>query len=83
VRGAAGEHLAALVDPRLPAACNYLWWVAPTFGKHEFTDALRICDSLVIDSSPLRHRSIIHGADPAGRELTQKLGVADLQWART
>ncbi|MDQ2943836.1 MAG: glucose-6-phosphate dehydrogenase assembly protein OpcA [Candidatus Dormibacteraeota bacterium] len=85
VRGAAGEHLAALVDPLLPSGVPvYLWWVGtPPFGKHELIDALRICDALVIDSAQFEkpYHSFL--------ELTklsvsshQRLGVADMQWAR-
>jgi glucose-6-phosphate dehydrogenase assembly protein OpcA len=85
VRGAAGEHLAALVDPLLPSGVpTYLWWVGtPPFGKHEFTDALRICDSLVIDSSRFEapYRSFME-LTHLGESSHQKLGVADLQWAR-
>ena len=85
VRGAAGEHLAALVDPLLPSGVpTYLWWVGtPPFGKHEFTDALRICDSLVIDSSRFEapYRSFMD-LTKLGESSHQKLGVADLQWAR-
>ena len=85
VRGAAGEHLAALVDPLLPSGVpTYLWWVGtPPFGKHEFTDALRICDSLVIDSSRFDapYRSFME-LTHLGESSHQKLGVADLQWAR-
>jgi glucose-6-phosphate dehydrogenase assembly protein OpcA len=85
VRGAAGEHLAALVDPLLPSGVpTYLWWVGtPPFGKHEFTDALRICDSLVIDSSRFDapYRSFME-LTRLGESSHQKLGVADLQWAR-
>lgn len=85
VRGAAGEHLAALVDPLLQSGVpTYLWWVGtPPFGKKEFTDALRICDSLVIDSSRFEapYRSFME-LTKLGENSHQKLGVADLQWAR-
>ena len=85
VRGAAGEHLAALVDPLLPSGVpTYLWWVGtPPFGKREFTDALRICDSLVIDSSRFEapYRSFMELTE-LGESSHHKLGVADLQWAR-
>jgi glucose-6-phosphate dehydrogenase assembly protein OpcA len=42
VRGAAGEHLAALVDPLLPSGVpTYLWWLGtPPFGKQELTDEI-------------------------------------------
>jgi glucose-6-phosphate dehydrogenase assembly protein OpcA len=85
VRGAAGEHVAALVDPLLQSGVpTYLWWVGtPPFGKREFTDALRICDSLVIDSSRFEapYRSFME-LTQLGESSHQKLGVADLQWAR-
>jgi glucose-6-phosphate dehydrogenase assembly protein OpcA len=85
VKGGAGEHLAALVDPLLPSGVpTYLWWVAtPPFGKRELEDALKICDSLIVDSArfdaPYRSflalAELVAGGHP-------KLGVADLQWAR-
>src|ERR1700694_205763 len=53
VHGAAGEHLAALVDPLLLSGIpTNLWWLdTPPFGTKELLDALRICDALVVDSS--------------------------------
>jgi glucose-6-phosphate dehydrogenase assembly protein OpcA len=85
VRGAAGEHLAALVDPLLQSGVpTYLWWVGtPPFGEHEFKDALTICDALVIDSSRFDapYRSFME-LTRLGQSSHQKLGVADLQWAR-
>ena len=85
VRGGAGEHLAALVDPLLPSGVpTYLWWVAtPPFGKHELNDALKICDSLIVDSARFDapYRSFLELAELATNSH-QKLGVADLQWAR-
>ena len=85
VRGAAGEHLAALVDPLLPSGVpTYLWWVGtPPFGRQEFTDALRVCDSLVIDSTRFEapYRSFME-LTRLGESSHHKLGVADLQWAR-
>ena len=85
VRGTAGEHLAALVDPLLPSGVpTYLWWVAtPPFGKHELNDALKICDSLIVDSARFDapYHSFLELAELATNSH-QKLGVADLQWAR-
>lgn len=85
VRGAAGEHLAALVDPLLVSGVpTYLWWAGtPPFGKRELEDALRIGDALIVDSA--------HFAEPyhSFRGLAKlmssahhKLGMADLQWSR-
>jgi glucose-6-phosphate dehydrogenase assembly protein OpcA len=85
VRGAAGEHLAALVDPLLPSGVpTYLWWVAtPPFGKRELHDALKICDSLIVDSARFDapYRSFLQLAELAANSH-QKLGLGDLQWAR-
>jgi glucose-6-phosphate dehydrogenase assembly protein OpcA len=85
VRGGAGEHLAALVDPLLPSGVpTYLWWVAtPPFGKRELEDALKICDSLIVDSARFDapYHSFLELAELASSSH-QKLGVADLQWAR-
>ncbi|MDQ2942844.1 MAG: glucose-6-phosphate dehydrogenase assembly protein OpcA, partial [Candidatus Dormibacteraeota bacterium] len=85
VRGAAGEHLAALVDPLLASGVpTYLWWVGtPPFGKSELDDALRVCDALIVDSA--RFTSPYHSFLELTRITSnshQKLGVADLQWAR-
>jgi glucose-6-phosphate dehydrogenase assembly protein OpcA len=85
VRGAAGEHLAALIDPLLPSGVpTYLWWVGtPPFGKHELEDALRICDALVVDSARFDapYRSFLELTRLASNSH-QHLGVGDLQWAR-
>jgi glucose-6-phosphate dehydrogenase assembly protein OpcA len=85
VRGAAGEHLAALVDPLLPSGVpTYLWWLGtPPFGKQELTDALKICDSLVVDSSRFEapYRSFLELTHLASSSH-QHLGVGDLQWWR-
>jgi len=85
VRGGAGEHLAALVDPLLPSGVpTYLWWVGtPPFGKRELEDALKICDSLIVDSARFDapYRSFLELAE-LGSNSHQKVGVADLQWAR-
>jgi glucose-6-phosphate dehydrogenase assembly protein OpcA len=85
VRGAAGEHLAALVDPLLPSGVPvYLWWVGtPPFGKPELVDALRVCDALVIDSAQFDspYHSFLELTRVAANSH-QHLGVADMQWAR-
>ena len=85
VRGAAGEHLAELVDPLLDSGVpTYLWWVGtPPFGKRSFDEALRTCDELVVDSarfdSPyLSFLSLARLATSAQRHQ----GVADFQWSR-
>jgi glucose-6-phosphate dehydrogenase assembly protein OpcA len=85
VRGALGEHLAALVDPLLVSGVpTYLWWVGtPPFETHEFQDALRICDALVVDSA---HFSEPHHAflGLANLQATahKRLGIGDFQWSR-
>ena len=85
VRGAAGEHLAGLVDPLLPSGVpTYLWWVGtPPFGKRELIDALRICDALVVDSARFGapYHSFLQLTQLA-EHSHQGLGVGDLQWAR-
>ena len=85
VRGAAGEHLAALIDPLLPSGVpTYLWWVGtPPFGKRELEDALRICDALVVDTARFDapYRSFLELAHLASHSH-EDLAVADLQWAR-
>lgn len=85
VRGAAGEHLAALIDPLLPSGVpTYLWWVGtPPFGKRELEDALKICDALIVDSARFDapYRSFLELTRLASNSH-QHLGVADLQWAR-
>ncbi|TAN34805.1 hypothetical protein EPN29_01855 [bacterium] len=85
VRGAAGEHLAALVDPMLLSGIpTYLWWLGtPPFGARELEDALRICDALVVDSS--RFDAPYHsflGLSRLAASSHRGLGVADFQWAR-
>lgn len=85
VRGAAGDHLAALLDPLLVSGVQtFLWWVGtPPFGKPELAEALRICDALVVDSARFDapYRSFLGLAEQAlgGHH---RLGVADLQWSR-
>ena len=85
VKGAAGEHLASLVDPLLQSGVpTYLWWVGtPPFGKRELADALRICDALVIDSARFEapYHSLLE-LSRLGSSSHQRLGVADMQWAR-
>jgi glucose-6-phosphate dehydrogenase assembly protein OpcA len=85
VRGAAGEHLAELVDPLLDSGVpTYLWWVGtPPFGKRAFDDALRTCDELVVDSA--RFDSPYLSFLALARLATSRQrhpGVADFQWAR-
>lgn len=85
VHGAAGSHLAALVDPLLVSGVpTYLWWPStPPFGTGELTDALRICDALVVDSSRFDrpYHSFLGLAELAERSH-RRLGIADLQWER-
>jgi len=85
VRGAAGKHLAGLVDPLLQSGVpTYLWWLdTPPFGKDELVDALRICDALVVDSARFDrpHQSFLGLADLALTSHSH-LGIGDLQWAR-
>ncbi len=85
VKGAAGEHLTSLVDPLLQSGVpTYLWWVGtPPFGKPELTDALRICDALVIDSARFDapYHSLLE-LSRLGANAHHRLGVADMQWAR-
>ncbi|HET9410794.1 MAG TPA: glucose-6-phosphate dehydrogenase assembly protein OpcA [Candidatus Dormibacteraeota bacterium] len=85
VHGAAGSHLAALVDPLLVSGVpTYMWWPStPPFGTGELTDALRICDALVVDSARFDrpYHSFLELAELAERSH-RKLGLADLQWER-
>ena len=85
VHGAAGEHLAPLVDPLLSSGVPcYLWWVGtPPFGKRELEGALGICDALIVDSARFEapYHSFLELAR-LGSSSHQRLGVADLQWAR-
>lgn len=85
VRGAAGKHLAALVDPLLVSGVpTYLWWTGtPPFGKPELEDALTICDALIVDSSQFAepYRSF-RGLARLMSSAHSKLGMADLQWSR-
>jgi len=85
VQGAAGSHLAALVDPLLVSGVpTYLWWLGtPAFGHAELTDALRIADALVIDSSRFErpYHSFLSLAELA-LHSHRRLGLADFQWQR-
>ena len=85
VQGAAGSHLAGLVDPLLVSGVpTYLWWLGtPAFGRDELMDALRIADALVIDSSRFErpYQSFLALADLA-LHSHKKLGLADFQWQR-
>ena len=85
VHGAAGEHLAAMLDPLLVSGVpTYLWWVGtPAFGKGDLEDALPVCDSLIVDSA--RFTDPPHGIRGLARLSTsvhRQLGVADFQWSR-
>ncbi len=85
VQGAMGEHLAGLIDPLLQSGVpNYLWWVGtPAFGKKELDDTLKICDALLVDSARFDapYRSFVDLTKLASHSH-QRLGVADLAWAR-
>ena len=85
VQGAAGSHLAAMVDPLLVSGVpTYLWWLGtPAFGHAELTDALRIADALVIDSSRFErpYHSFLSLAELA-LHSHRRLGLADFQWQR-
>lgn len=85
VQGAAGSHLAGLVDPLLVSGVpTYLWWLGtPAFGKDELMDALRIADALVLDSARFErpYQSFLALAELA-LHSHRKLGLADFQWQR-
>ncbi len=85
VQGAAGAHLAALVDPLLVSGVpTYVWWLGtPAFGHEELTGALRIADALVLDSAKFDrpYQSFLALADLA-LHSHRKLGLADFQWQR-
>jgi hypothetical protein len=55
----------------------------PPFGRHELNDAVKICDSLIVDSARFDapYHSFLELSELATNSH-QKLGVADLQWAR-
>jgi glucose-6-phosphate dehydrogenase assembly protein OpcA len=85
VRGAAGDHIAELVEPLLDSGVpTYLWWVGtPPFGKRAFDEALRTCDELVVDSA--RFESPYLSFLALARLVTsaqRHQGVADFQWSR-
>jgi len=85
VRGAAAEHLDALVDPLLVSGVpTYLWWMGtPPFAQRELLETLRICDGLVVDSAQFDepHRTF-RGLSGLLKVAHHRLGLADLQWAR-
>jgi glucose-6-phosphate dehydrogenase assembly protein OpcA len=85
VRGAAADHLGALIDPLLVSGVpTYLWWLGtPPFGKKELLEVLRVCDGLVVDSA--RFEEPFHSFRGLSRLLKvahHSLGVADMQWSR-
>ena len=85
VRGGAGEHLDALIDPLLMSGVpTYLWWLGtPPFGTRELDGALSVCDALVVDSA--RFDAPYHsflGLSTLATTRHHRLGVADLSWAR-
>ncbi|HEV2034644.1 MAG TPA: glucose-6-phosphate dehydrogenase assembly protein OpcA [Candidatus Dormibacteraeota bacterium] len=85
IEKAAGEHLAALVDPLLLSGVpTYLWWLGtPPFGTRGFLEALKIGDALVIDSTHFErpYNSFLALAE-LDTSAHQQLGVADFQWQR-
>jgi len=85
VQGAAGEHLAGLVDPLLVSGVpTYLWWLGtPPFGSKELRDALQIADALVVDSARFErpYHSFLGLADLTAH-THRHLGLSDFQWAR-
>jgi glucose-6-phosphate dehydrogenase assembly protein OpcA len=85
VHGAAGDHLSGLIDPLLQSGVpNFLWWVGtPAFGKRALDDTLKICDALLVDSSRFDapYRSFLELTKLASHSH-ERLGVADLAWAR-
>ena len=85
VQGAAGAHLAGLVDPLLVSGVPvYLWWLStPPFGSAELNDSLRICDALVVDSSRFErpYNSFLALSDIAHKSHPH-MGLGDLQWER-
>lgn len=85
VQGAAGSHLAGLVDPLLVSGVPvYLWWLGtPPFGSAELNDSLRICDALVVDSSRFDrpYNSFLELSEIALKSHPH-LGLGDLQWER-
>ena len=85
VRGAAADHLDALVDPLLVSGVpTYLWWMGtPPFDKKELLEALRICDGLVVDSAQFeRPYHTFRGLSELLQVAHHRMGLADIQWAR-
>ncbi len=85
VQGAAGAHLAGLVDPLLVSGVPvYLWWLStPPFGSAELNDSLRICDALVVDSSRFdRPYNSFMALSEIALKSHPHLGLGDLQWER-
>jgi len=85
VRGAAADHLDALVDPLLVSGVpTYLWWTGtPPFRKRELLDVLRICDGLVVDSARFDEPySSFLGLARLLKVAHHRLGLGDLQWSR-
>ena len=85
IRGAAGQHVAALVDPLLVSGVpTYLWWLdTPPFGSWELKDTMSVADAVLVDTARFDrpHQSFLALADlPAHSH--KRLGVADFQWAR-
>jgi glucose-6-phosphate dehydrogenase assembly protein OpcA len=85
VHGGAGTHISSLVDPLLVSGVpTYLWWLdTPDMRSGELSDALRICDALLLDSSRFQrpYQTFIGLAEMVDRGH-QRLGVADFQWIR-
>src|SRR2546422_8346562 len=85
VRGAAADHLDALVDPLLVSGVHtYLGWMGtPPFGKPELREALRICAGLAGASAqseePYR---TFRDLSELLKVAHHRLGLADLQWSR-
>src|SRR5207237_955526 len=85
VRGAAADHLDALVDPLLVSGVpTYLWWMGtPPFDKRELLEALRICDGLVVDSAQFeRPYHTFRGLSELLKVAHHRMGLGDMQWAR-
>jgi glucose-6-phosphate dehydrogenase assembly protein OpcA len=85
VRGAAGQHLAGLIDPlTMSGVPTYLWWVGtPPFGKREVDDGVKVSDALIVDSSRFErpYHSFL-GLSRLAANRHQRLGIGDLQWSR-
>lgn len=85
VHGAAGAHLAAMVDPLLVSGVpTYMWWVStPPFATGELAEALRIADALVVDSASFErpYHSFVALAELVEKSH-KRLGLADFHWER-